>query len=469
MPKYVVSNQQAERFLISIVISGVSESNLILSDLLEEDFSNDVYRAIFKAAQKLYIENKEISIFSLSSKLEDLNLIDLIGGLDTLTDILDDYDGVQGFEEQIKILKNKTLIRSLFSKFDQLQLDYKNNNYNSDYDFLNIVDNDVNNIIKTRRMEGFLNFKEIAKQVEQNIVNAKKSGSNLVGTSTGYSQLNNIINGLEKGDVIVLAARPNVGKTTFGLNIALNVAENTKGSVLLYSLEMKADNLLTKLLSAKSNVPQRKIVTGKMNQEESNMVAASLEELKKLPIYVSESSNITINDIEAKSQKFKIEHSNLKLIVIDYLGLINTVGKFESERIRIGHISHRIHNLARELEVPIILICQLKRLEKGSKPKIQDLRDSGDIEQDADKVILLHRNDYQNFDDKAEKEKAVSSQNFDEDDSNNEEAVVTEVIVGKNRNGPTGVAYLLFFKNLSRFNNPTKETLQQLLLQNGNL
>ena len=133
MPKYVVSNQQAERFLISIVISGVSESNLILSDLLEEDFSNDVYRAIFKAAQKLYIENKEISIFSLSSKLEDLNLIDLIGGLDTLTDILDDYEGVQGFEEQIKILKNKTLIRSLFSKFDQVQLDYKNNNYNKDF------------------------------------------------------------------------------------------------------------------------------------------------------------------------------------------------------------------------------------------------------------------------------------------------------------------------------------------------
>ena len=272
-----------------------------------------------------------------------------------------------------------------------------------------------------------------------------------------------------KSGFVSLIGRPNVGKTTFGLNIALNVAENTKGSVLLYSLEMKADNLLTKLLSAKSNVPQRKIVTGKMNQEESNMVAASLEELKKLPIYVSESSNITINDIEAKSQKFKIEHSNLKLIVIDYLGLINTVGKFESERIRIGHISHRIHNLARELEVPIILICQLKRLEKGSKPKIQDLRDSGDIEQDADKVILLHRNDYQNFDDKAEKEKAASGQNFDEDDSNNEEAVVTEVIVGKNRNGPTGVAYLLFFKNLSRFNNPTKETLQQLLLQNGNL
>lgn len=469
MAKNVVSNLQAERFLISILISGASEAFLILSDLVEDDFSDNVYRAIFKAAQKLYWENKEISINSLSSELENLNLIDLVGGLETITDILDDFEGVKGFEESIKILKNKTLIRKLFAKFNELETDYKNNNFNSDYDFLNIADNDVNNIIKTRRMEGFLNFKEIAKQVEQNIVNARKSGSNLVGTSTGYSQLNNIMNGLEKGDVVVLAARPNVGKTTFGLNIALNVAENTKGSVLIYSLEMKADNLLTKLLSAKSNVPQRKIVTGKMNAEETNMVAASLDELKKLPIYVSESTNLTINDIEAKSQKFKIEHTNLKLIVIDYLGLINTVGKFESERIRIGHISHRIHNLARELEVPIILICQLKRLEKGSKPKIQDLRDSGDIEQDADKVLLLHRNDYQNFDDKAEKEKAVSNQNYDEEDANNDEAVVTEVIVGKNRNGPTGVAYLLFFKNLSRFNNPTKETLQQLLLQNGNL
>ena len=461
----IACNLQAETNVLSIALTDNDAANLIINALDVDNFSNKKYQYIFECLKDLYRRGVPVEINSLVSTLEEKKYLSLIGGIDFISNLLLEYKGSDGVEENIRILKNKTTIRQLFNQFDDLETKYFLNDFENDNEFLNIADTKLNEIIQNRTIEGFKNLKEVSRTVVENMQAARASGSSIVGVDTGYSQLNKITSGLQKGEVWVLAARPSVGKTALGINIAYKVAQKTNCPVLFFSLEMDAGQIGSRILSSVSNVSSDKIATGLYNKEDGERIAQALKEMSSTPIFIDETPNIDLNDLEAKTYKFHAEHKNLKLILIDYLGLIKTTGRFENERIRIGNICHRIHSLAKKLNVPIILISQLSRApENGGggqrRPIMSDLRESGDIEQDADKVVLLYRSDYQsngatNAFDGDNTQETVNNIPVDRNSSS-----VVEVIVSKNRTGPTGTAYLLFMKSYSSFKNPAGDVIE---------
>lgn len=465
----IVCNLEAEKNLLSIAIVDTKSAPIIINDLISDDFSDKKNKYLFEALKSLDKKDMEVNLNNILAELENKKTLSIIGGIDYISYLVGEYTNSEGIEENIKILKNKTLIRKLFFKFKSFEDKYFKDNDNDD-EFIDLMNTEFNELIQNRHINGFINLNEITDKVKTNIIKAKESGKKIFGIDTGFESLNNITNGLGKGEVWVIAARPGLGKTAFALNIAYNAAYKNKAPVLVYSLEMSPDSLTNRILANVSNVDSTKLLNGTINKKDEESINIAINQMNKVPLFIDNSRGITLGEIESKSTKFKLENPNLQFILIDYLGLIQLPGKFENERARVTQISHRIHNLAQNLEVPIILISQLNRKSEdraSKRPEMQDLRDSGDVEQDADKVILLYRKDYQSDGSiKAPNEYSSDDDNTIEELSS--DASIVEVNVAKNRNGKTGLAYLLFFKNVSRFANPTKETVENYKKQNKN-
>jgi replicative DNA helicase len=267
-------------------------------------------------------------------------------------------------------------------------------------------------------------------------------GDATTGIRSLYNDLDRVTTGFQKGDLIILAARPSVGKTAFALNITLNASSIASGAIAIFSLEMPAEQLATRMLSAKSRVAGQKLRTGKLDNNDWSKVNEAVSELRRQKIYIDDTPGIKVGDIFAKCRTLKNE-SGLALVVIDYIQLIQGTGKVESRQQEVSEISRRLKALARELDVPVIALSQLSRSVEGredKRPLMSDLRESGSIEQDADIVAFLYRDDYYNKEARTEDNNSIS-----------------ELIIGKHRNGPTATIELLFKKNTSTFLNLRKE------------
>ncbi|UKS54489.1 replicative DNA helicase [Mycoplasma feriruminatoris] len=423
----------AERFVLGVALNSSNALADIISVLKVDDFSIQANKNIYQAIIDLNNKNKSISPISVINRLEVMNKLDQVGGDVVVYEIAAENYTDQGLEEYIDIIHKAGVIRKLDVVIKELEL--RRNDSNTDVDELLKVAQtkllDIDLSIKRFEIEP---IGEVAKRVVEKIKELEMKAEIISGVPTGYNYLDLITSGWQESDFIILAARPSVGKTAFSLNLAFNAAMQ-KYPVAFFSLEMPSEQLTQRLFTRLTSVDSTNLRTGKgLSRANWEKIQIAQEKLEQIPIYIDATPGISTQEIRSKLYKMKRDY-NIKLCVIDYLQLI--VGSSNKDRQNeVSEISRQLKQIARETSIPIICLSQLSRraeTREDKRPMLSDLRDSGAIEQDADIVAFLYRDDYYKKDlTDLDKEK-------------------TELILAKHRNGATGTVFLRFIKDFGVF------------------
>ncbi len=427
---------EAEQALLgTIIVYPSAMSTCFENGLVSDDFFARGNQQIYQCLLDLYNDEKPTDFNSLLTRLNDQQLLTSVGGVDYLSQLTDAVVAGQSAKHYIDLVQEKSLLRKLIAAAQSIIQESFANSYESD-EVLDKAEKLILDITHSRKTDYFMSIREVVDGVITNINLLKNRKGDATGVKSGFQQLDRKTLGFQSGDLIILAARPAVGKTAFALNLATNAAEISNRPVAVFSLEMPANSLVQRILATRSLVDGSKLRSGFLNSEEMIRLAETADILKKLPIFIDDSSMIKVSEIFAKCRKLK--HDNdVGLIIIDYLQLIKgSKNKVESRQVEVAEISRSLKSLARELNVPVIALSQLSRLTEKSKqrPQLSDLRESGSIEQDADIVMFLYH-------DKKDSES--------EDEESNVEN--RDLIIAKHRNGPTGDIKFSFDKNHSRF------------------
>lgn len=440
LKRQLPSSVEAEQALLSsMMVYPSTVSTVIELGLRAEDFYAEANRRLFQIMLAMNEEGKPIDSVSLITRCNDLKVLTAIGGVNTIMELADTSVSGANTKYYVELIQNKAYLRNLIAASQQITEE----GFNSEADIDEVMDRaekQILNVTRTRRTAEFRNSKEIVGTVLENIQKMSQQHSNLTGTTSGYRRLDRITNGFQKGDLILLAARPSMGKTAFALNVALNAAQGSDKAVALFSLEMPAEQLITRMLSAKSRLNGSDLRTGQLKSNQAwNALNEAAADLKNMKIYIDDSPSIRVAEIFSKCRKLQSENA-LSLIIIDYIQLITGSGKSSSDNRQqeVSEISRALKALARELEVPVIALSQLSRMVEqraGNKPQLSDLRESGSLEQDADIVLFLYRESYYK---REEEEKSTE---------------VTEVLISKHRNGATGSVNLAFERSINAFYN----------------
>lgn len=432
------SSQEAEQSLLGSIMLYRNSLPIVMEESLQvDDFYYEHHRKIFKCILMLMDESKTVDITTLTDRLKDLNQLDSIGGIEYLIRLQDLAVTSASTRSYIEIVQKKSTARRLIETAHQIV----NDGLNGALDYDSLLDNaekSVLNITRNRKASDFRSSKEVIDSVLEHIRKMNQQKTKVTGIVTGFGYFDNVTSGLQRGDLIILAARPSVGKTAFALNCATNVALKNEGAVAIFSLEMPAEQLITRMIAARGQIKISNLKNGILDAKDWGSLQETCNELSKAKIFMDDSPTIKVAQIFSKCRKLKSEHG-LSLIVIDYLQLISGSGRNnENRQNEVSEISRNLKALARDLQVPVIALSQLSRnVEQRSKsgdarPMLSDLRESGSIEQDADIVMFLYRENYQ----KKEEEKVK--------DENDCETV--ELLIAKHRNGATGK--VLFKMNL---------------------
>jgi replicative DNA helicase len=326
------------------------------------------------------------------------------------------------------------------------------NSYNTDDDITTVLDDaerDIMNVAENRNQSGFKAIKDVLNNTFNEIDRLSQEGDTVTGLSTGYPELDKITTGLHDDELIILAARPAVGKTAFALNVAQNVGTKTDKTVAIFSLEMSAESLVNRMLCAEGSINANHLRTGQLTEDEWQNLVVAMGSLSRAKIFIDDTAGIKMSEIRAKCRRLAKESGDLGLVVVDYLQLIEG-SNAENRQQEVSGISRQLKKLAKELHVPVIALSQLSRgveQRQDKRPVLSDIRESGSIEQDADIVAFLYRDDY--YRDEDEDDDDQSSGSSGEDDENDVGEV--EVIIEKNRSGPRGTVKLLFVKSYNKF------------------
>ena len=396
--------------------------------LSEDDFFVDVNRRIFTAVSSLYHEGSPVDLTTVSTRLKDLGQLELVGGFAYLTSLTDAAVTSHNTKHYVAMIHDKAVLRKLIEAAQTIVEEGTSGQADIN-EYLDQSEKAILDVSRSRRVSEFKGSPELMTSVLDMIQKMSDNHSDITGLKTGFRDLDHVTHGLQKGDLIILAARPSMGKTAVALNLALNVAlYQPKQAVAIFSLEMAAEQLAMRLLSARSRVAGDKLKTGYLTNEEWNRVNEAAGELKMLKLYVDDTPGIKTTDIFSKCRRLQAEQG-LSLVLIDYIQLItgNSSGRNEVNRQQeVSEISRNLKALARELGVPVIALSQLSRLveqRENKHPQLSDLRESGAIEQDADIVMMLYRESYYNQEMK---------DNLDPDASE-----PLEINIAKHRNGAT--------------------------------
>lgn len=436
--RQIPQNTEAEMAALGSAFLSPSAKDKICEELSEEMFFLDSHKKIFSSIKELYDEGIPLDITTMKEKLSKRKELEQAGGIEYLSEVIDSVATASNIEHYINIIKEKHLLRSIID----VSTDIITNAYESKEDINEIVDKadrDFSNVIKNRRTGEFVKISEVLRKTQENLERLAKNKSDITGLATGFYSLDKLTSGLQPHDLIILAARPAMGKTAFGLNIATNVALTSEKAVAVFSLEMGAEQLVTRMIASVGGIEINKLRTGRLEHDDWKRVNEAISELADAKLYIEDASGMTVSEIRAKCRRLANSADGLSLVVIDYLQLIAGSARYAGQRQQeVSEISRALKTLAMELHIPIIALAQLSRspeLRENKRPNLSDLRESGSIEQDADIVAFLYRDDYYNKPNEA---------------SNNS---ITELIIGKHRNGATGTINLLFEKNMSNFRN----------------
>ena len=426
----------------SVIISMVCEMGSAIyahENLNSNDFYNNHYKIIFDAISDLILENKKVDIVTLNNKLEERDLLKKIGGRDFIIELASDFYTSANLKEHIKIIKNKSLLRKIIKTSQNIIIESYKAQRPAEF-ILEDAEKNIFNIIQNKNSNDFAQLREVLLDVINQIERIYKSPEKIIGLSTGFIDFDYKTSGLQNSDLILLAARPSMGKTAFALNIAENIALNQNKGVAIFSLEMSKFQLANRLLCSNARIDAQNLRTGNLNQKDWADITEALGNLSQAKIYIDDTPGISVTQLKAKARKLKLE-KDISLVIIDYLQLMSGIAKnVASRQQEISEISRALKSVARELNIPIIALSQLSRAceaRADHRPMLSDLRESGAIEQDADLVAFLYRDEYYN--------------------PETEKKNIAELIIAKQRNGPTGTIELLWANTCTKFMNIQKE------------
>lgn len=454
--EYFNNTNEAEKAVLGAILNSKVARDELISMLDEDDFFDNSHKLIFKAFNELLATNGEIDLASVVFHLDtNMKVLGKVGGVEYLYQISESYLGDTNAFYHAKIIKDASLSRRLIKTMENCIEGFKSEKIKDVSQYIAECENKVLAVTQARRVAEFVSANEVVSQVTKKLKltkNLERENKYCIGVTTGYMTLDRYTQGWQKGNFVILAARPSVGKTALSINLIYNAAERTGRPVAFFSLEMDAESICRRLISSVAGINSTNLGTGNLTPDDWLALDVASTKLKKAQIFIDDTSAQKLNDIRTKSKKLKASHPDLAAIFIDYLGLITTSAKLGeiSKSNEVGEISRSLKALARELDVPVICLCQLSRAnEKGSRqPILSDLRDSGSIEQDADQVIFIYRDDYQ----KPEKQQEEQKNNPNSDGDGPLDVIKpTKIIIAKNRNGKVGTIELQFAMNIGKF------------------
>ena len=426
---------------ISVLGCGFLEKSAldkIMDEVSDEMFYSEANKTIYKAMKALHTNNIPVDANTICNELDKSKSLASVGGVEYITDIINSVPSTANLNYYIKIIFEKAILRNLISKATQIQEDC----YDEQDSIIDIVENAERNILRVyndRLGRDIKKIQEVLPELQHTIETLADSKSDFTGIRTGCYDFDAMTRGLQKRQVIILAARPGAGKSAFALNMALNAAIKEKKSVAFFSLEMGAEEIAKRMFGCVGKIDGDVLKTGKFKNTDWKKWNEAMSELQDTKFYIDDSAGLTVSEVRRKCRKLKNSDDGLDLIVIDYLQLLSSSSKYAGQRTQeVSEISRDIKKLAMELEVPVIALAQLSRSveqRKGedSKPKLSDLRESGSIEQDADIVLFLHSDDYGKYDGNVNRR--------------------VELLVAKHRAGSTGSVNLVFKMNTGSFDN----------------
>jgi len=426
-------NLEAEQAVLGAILLEIEALVAAMERLKSEDFYSVAHQRIYDAMVALNDDNEPIDLITLTARLQDLGQMEEVGGIIYLTKLANAVPTAANVEYYASIVEEKSILRRLIRTATQIV----SNGYASEDDvgvLLNDAEARIMEIASRRTSTGFISIRDVLMEVFERVEFLFNNRGGVTGIPSGFVDLDKMTSGFQPNDLIIVAARPSVGKTAFALNIAQNVAVRASETVAIFSLEMSAAQLVQRIICAESNVDAQRMRTGHLEGDDWEKLSMAIGSLSEAQIFIDDTPGITVSDIRAKCRRLKKE-KGLGMILIDYLQLIQGRGKAgENRQQEVSEISRTLKQIARELEVPVIALSQLSRgveQRQDKRPMMSDLRESGSIEQDADIVAFLYRDDY--YDKESEKKNII------------------EIIIAKQRNGPVGTVELVFLKNFNKF------------------
>ena len=431
-------NTDAEEAILGAVLTNPVCFNRIADMLSSSSFYKPANRFIYDAIVELFTKNQAIDIVTVSEILNEQGNLDKVGGRAYINDLAMNVITTANIEYYAKIVQEKAIKRELINAGSEIvEMAYDNSSTEATLDNAEKL---IFNIAQQKNTSDLVSVKDLVLTSYEQISYRYEHRDELIGVPTGFYDMDALTSGLQKSDLIILAARPSMGKTAFALNIAQNVGLKARRPVAIFSLEMPKEQLVQRMLCSEAEVDTQKLKTGNMQAKDWEKLTTAMNLFADAPIFIDDCAGASVMDIRAKCRRLAMEQKELGLVVIDYLQLMEGSGNGDDRNQQISSISRGLKGLARELGVPVIALSQLSRAVEqrtDKKPMLSDLRESGAIEQDADIVMFIYRDEYYNKEDTENRGKA-------------------EVIIAKHRNGPVGTIDLLFQGSITKFKNITK-------------
>ena len=430
------SSEDSER----VILGAVLLDNALISQTIEllkiDDFYSPLHRRIYKAMVSLFETSRRIDPILIGEELKKENALESIGGVAAITNLTYGLPHFSDLQEYIKVVRDKSMVRNLIKVCNQITSEA----LAEEDDAANILDHAESMIFalaEERTRQGFSHIQPIAETVLAKVQEyAKRESHALTGLATGFRDFDEKTSGLQRTDLIIVAARPSMGKTALCLTLAQNAAILEQAVVAVFSLEMSKEQLVMRMLSSEARVDAHRFRTGYLTRDEWGRLAEAIGTLSEAKIFIDDTAGISVLEMRAKTRRLFAEQKKLDLIVVDYLQLMSGSKRTESRQQEVSQISRELKGLAKELNVPVVALSQLSRAPEARnppRPMMSDLRESGSIEQDADVVAFIYREDY-----------------YKPTDDN---AGIAEILISKQRNGPTGSVKLAFLKEFTRFEN----------------
>ena len=441
--KKLPESKEAEKAVLGSAFLSKMALQKICDELSSECFYDEANRKIYETLRELNDGNMPIDITILTNKLNDKKLLSSVGNVEYLSEIIDSVPSISNIDYYINIVKEKMVGRKIIETATEIADDaYLSED--SIYDVLDNAEMKMLRIGNMRKVTEFQRIQDVAYREQANLEKLAEQASEITGLATGFTDFDKLTAGLQPSQFIIIAARPAMGKTAFGLNLATYAAMHQKKAVALFNLEMSCEQLANRILQSLGQINGLKMRTGKLEHNDWKRLNEAISQLSETNLFLDDTPGITIGEIRSKCRRLANTDTGLGLVVIDYLQLITGSNKSSSNRQQeVSDISRNLKTMALELGVPVIALAQLSRAvesREDKRPIMSDLRESGSIEQDADIVSFLYRDDY-----------------YNKEAQRDDNASITEFIIGKNRSGPTATIELLFRKDTSTFVNFQRE------------
>lgn len=431
-------NLDAEMSVLGICFLNEYALDKVCEDLIPEMFFDDKNRNIFESILTLHKNKVAIDITTVKDDLEKKKKLDASGGVDYLSDVIDSVAIASNLEYYMQIVKDNYIRRNLIDTATNIASEAYDEE--SVTELLDNAEREILNVVKARQSSVFLPIGEVLRKAQENLELLAQNKRTVTGITTGFYALDQYTAGLHGGELIILAARPGMGKTALALNIATNAAMNTDKGVAIFNLEMPAESLVNRMISAVGQIEGKKLETGALQSSDWKRYNEAMSQLAETNIFIEDNASITAAEIRAKCRRLANTEKGLGLVVIDYLQLVTSGGRrTESRQVEVAEISRSLKTMSLELNVPVIALAQLSRnaeRRENAQPMLADLRESGSLEQDADLVLFINRKDY-----------------YDTKKDIKETIVPVDLIIAKHRKGATGKIDLLFELNMSNFRN----------------